>query len=250
MLLFAPPVPQSTPLGFMPVLESELRERQLPERNWRVSFDRGRLRVEDMKAYFDRVPSKRHAKVEPKVVLPIEALVFSGPWALDPGVRVADGSLHALDGGEWGGGIFWIAPSGRPKIQISDANTLIVARLRGGIFAVQSLAHMMFNFSRLVRVDRVRGKWTTRLVTDLHVPIREAVREGDRFVYLGYDGFVSTLEPDGRQREIYRDHTSQSLFSLTRAPDGTLWVGARSAVLRLTPGRGGEYAEQWFAPLP
>ncbi len=170
------------------------------------------------------------------------------------GVPIGGGWMHAFDNGEFGGGIYWF-PRGKPTpILVSSRNTPLLIATSKGCFAIEVLDHMSFSYSRLVRLSRVSTRWVESLVTDLHEAPGEVIQDDNRFV-VAMHGYISTVETDGTQREIYRrgfsfDLTGDPGFqSMVRCADGEIWVGSSQGVLRLRPRPDGEYAAQWFLPL-
>ena len=169
-------------------------------------------------------------------------------WRPGEGVRVDDGWIYGYAAGEFGGGLFWFSSDGKSRKKLSSRNTQLVLKTPKGLFAVQGLTHLMFWYGRLVAIERKDGTWAERLITDLHAS-PAVVADGDRFV-IATRNFVSILETDGRQREIYRPTRLQDfrVESIVRRTNGEIWIGSSSGLLRLIPKLGGEYAAQWFLP--
>ncbi len=248
LLLAFPTQASDAPKGFRPVDESALSSGSArPEAKFfQVSLEEGRVRIETFWERERRERAEAAAKGAPRTTVPLNH-GYSLSWSPGDGVRVRDGWLLPYDLGEWGGGILLFLDDGKRYERVSGNPTTLVARTRRGVFALQSYAHLEFAFSRLVEIRKEREGWRERLVTDLHVPFFRGLQDGERLVYWT-DEFVSTLETDGRQREIYRSLYGAKMGSGVRRKDGELWFGAERGALRLRPGRGGGYAAQWFAP--
>lgn len=171
-------------------------------------------------------------------------------WMPGDGVRVGDGWLFGFAEGEFGGGLWWFSKDGRSHQKISEDNTEAVLVTTKGAFAVEALNHLgMLFYGRLVALERKNGAWTQRTITDLHTsPVVAA--DGNRFL-IATNRYISTLETDGRQREIYngRGMFEFHVNSLVRQKNGDVWAGCWNGVLRLRPTPAGEYAAQWFLPL-
>ena len=103
----------------------------------------------------------------------------------------------------------------------------------------------MFWYSRLVKVERDGKGWKATLVTDLHVSPAAVAPDRERLLFLT-DDYLSSLEVDGRQRELLRWTYPFHPGTMVRRKDGEVWIGGQQAVVRLTPKSGGEYAAQWF----
>ncbi|RYG69187.1 hypothetical protein EON77_14905 [bacterium] len=93
-----------------------------------------------------------------------------------------------------------------------------------------------------------KGGWRIHEITNLHHEPYGVTQDGDRFLFAG-DRFVSTLETNGRQRELYNAEQRLGIRSLVRLANGDIWAGASAALLRLRSKSDAAYAAQWFAPL-
>lgn len=233
------------PVGFRPVDEREV-PRKSESRDYEVSLVGDRVRIERRTEWVARTRREARAapRTKPKLTLPLGSATIE--WSPGVGLKVADGWLIAADAGEFGGGLFLVNAEETKIERLDSANTSSMKIMNGGIYAVQALNHLMFSYSRLVRVERNGGVWRTRLVTDLHVDPTGVATVGDHFVYTSGD-FVSTLETDGTQREIYRSFFQLRLRSLAVLPTGDIWVASAGGVLRLRP-KGEAYAAQRYVP--
>lgn len=250
---------EGAPAGFRPATEHEFAHRfanghvidadirgETPD--WMVSRDGDRLRVESRKDWLDRMRDKNQRppyNQPPKITINVDtAKAF---WWPGQGLRVRDGWLLNVDIGEWGGGIYLIDPNGNGYRQITERNTPIMEKMPQGIFAIESLSHLMFWYADLVEVRREKKGWTTRRITDLHVSPYNVIRSGNGFIY-STNEFISALETDGSQREIFRPLYTHSFSSMVRLPSGPIWLGDPDGLLRLTPKPNGEYDAQWYLP--
>ena len=239
---------QDVPPGFAPTIERAIFRRDsngpgAPD--WMVTLDGKRLRVETRDTYLDRT------RVAPKKDPNARAVKVGGAtfvWVPGDGIAVHDGWIEGFDAGEFGGGLLWFSKDGRTHRLLSHHNTQLVIRTPKGIFAVQSLTHMMFWYAELVAVEKRVGLWTARKITDLHASPR-VIGDGNRFI-LATDEYVTTLETDGTQREIYRTYDRLRIVSMVRRTNGEVWIGSHYGLLRLKPKEGGDYAAQWFLPKP
>jgi len=237
---------QDIPVGFVPADESAVYAARLegPSADWMVTLEDDRLQVETRTDWVTRVKEAPRPKAD--------ATVFLGDtnfrWRRGEGIPMAGGWLHAYDRGEFGGGIAWFSKDGSAHQVVSSDNTQAILTSPRGVYAVQALSHMgAFWYSRLVKVERKGSGWSVRTVTDLHEPFPQVIPDGGRFLYLA-EGYVSTLETDGTQRELYRGSKTLNAASFVRRRSGELWFGASYGILRLRPKAEGAYAAQWFLP--
>lgn len=236
-----------TPPGFKPVGETTIFRRAEPDygaESYMVSLEGDRLRVETRVAWVAR--ESRVKVPRPKVV--IDLGMSRARWNPGEGVRVSDGWLQGFDMGEFGGGLYWFAPDGSSYRRVNDKNVAILGKTSKGLFAVRSLSHLKFWYADLVELVPGAHGWKTRVVTDLHESPGPILQAGDRFVY-ATNRFVTTLETDGTQHEIYHPWSALRPESMVLRSNGEIWIGSTQALLRLTPKADGHYTPQWFVPL-
>ncbi len=92
---------------------------------------------------------------------------------------VADGKLIGLDGGEFGGGL-WFAPRGSSEqVQLSSENVMAILPVSGGALILTEYFHYPHNSGKLYFAsENSGGKWALRLTVDLGAAPVAAVREG------------------------------------------------------------------------
>lgn len=236
------------PAGFKPTSGPELTQRNDDSRtaDYMVTLVGDKLRVETRVDWVKRTTKEAalHRSLHPPKVSFRDDMARID-WSPGDGVQVDGGWLWGYDVGEFGGGLYWFAPDGKSHLRLDHRNTPILAKTSKGLFAVQALTHMMFWYSELVEVTKGATGWTSRRITDLHVTPRQIIQVGDRFVYTAAN-YVSTLETDGSQHEIYRSWPEPGFESMVRRTNGEIWIGAATALLRLTPKANGDYSSQWF----
>lgn len=238
------------PKGFAPVDERIVLRKDpndLSAPGWMVTLEHDRLRVETRVAWVSRDRRESAARKRNPAEQTFRDGMGTLSWRPGEGVRVEDGWLYGYDAGEFGGGLFWFSADGKRRRKVSGRNTQFVLRTPKGVFAVEGLTHLMFWYGRLVQIVRRGDTWTERLVTDLHSS-PAVLADGSRFI-IANPGYVSTLETDGTQHEIYRGFNDFRIESLVRRQDGEVWIGSSHGLLRLRPKTGGDYTAQWFLPL-
>lgn len=235
-----------TPPGFRAVDEADISDMKGEGEDFHVAIVDDRLVVERYSEWRASVDAQIKQKL---VQMPPGVAAFYKvykDWYPIHQLAVKDGWLVAANWGEMGGGLFWVPPNGKAQ-RVSDRNTVLLSKTSKGIFVVQSYAHLMFSYASLAKVERDGSQWTVRTVTDLHVAPHVVIQEGERFLFAAGE-FVSTLEVDGRQQELYHCWFRVVWNSISVAHDGTVWLGSGHGILRLTPGSGGRYEPQWFVP--
>ena len=208
-----------------------------------VSSINGNLRVETRKDWEERQMAEYAAthKGKPKYVVNLGDSSLN--WYAGDGVKVHDGWLDYADVGEFGGGIVWVARDQSKYRVISRDNTRFLASTSKGLFAVQSLEHGLFWFSRMVKLEPSLTGWKVGFVSDLHEVLTAITVDGDHLLFASQN-FVSTLEANGSQRELYRfpaQVSPQSIAIVNRE----IWVGTGSHLLRLVF-KDGEYRGDWL----
>lgn len=236
------------PAGFQPATGPDLTPRDSGSRtpDYMLTLVGDKLRVETRVDWVKRTTREEGLRrIQHPAKVSFKEDMTRIEWSPGEGVQVDGGWLWGYDAGEFGGGLYWFAADGKSHARIDHRNTPILAKTSKGIFAVQALTHMMFWYSELVEVRRTAHGWTSRRVTDLHVSPDQVIQAGDRFIYTAGE-YVSTLETDGSQHEIYRCSPDAGFESMVRRANGEIWIGAATGLLRLTPKTNGEYSSQWF----
>ena len=231
------------PTGFRPVRDLESIQELGTGAEYIVSNDHGKLRVEERLAHEARMRKEGVAtKIKPKFVVKLDNVTVS--WAGFAGTEVNDGSFVNVDEGEFGGGIIWFAKDGSKYIVVSNRQTQILGATSKGVYAVQGLDHMQFWFSKLVRLEHGATGWKTVDVSDLHDVLRPIIQDGDHFVF-ATSYYVSTLETDGAQHELYHYDFTAYPSSIVKVGN-SIWVGTHYHLLRLTKQKKGTYEPEWF----
>ena len=218
--------------------------RNQPDELFHVKIEAGKLRVLNHQAFL-KEDNRREVNVRRKGI-PIVETEYRDWIIPHSGARVKGGFLHAIDNGEWGGGIYF-EPNGSKKLKrISFTNTQMVEAFPQGIYAIQSVGHMDTSFSHLVELTRTKAGWHERRITDLHDVPGAWARIKEAFV-LATDKYVTLVYPTGLQREIFR----ASFFDLGARssvilPNGEIWFGCGWGLLCLKQQRNKSYESSMF----
>ncbi|PTL78674.1 hypothetical protein [Vitiosangium sp. GDMCC 1.1324] len=206
---------------------------------WRVSSDKNGVRVEPE-------PDPEHdTGARLPFALPKELHVGGTRHVL----AVPDGFLVGSDAGEWGGGLFWFSSDGKTWRQLANENVNGLVQLGPGeVLSLHGLNHLgMRRGAARWLVQDAQRQWTvseTKMLDagpQAFVSTPEAlyVVTADSLTRIGRDRQVSVLQPLPTAI-LYPN-------SMTADSHGTLWVGMRHFVLRLTPSGKG-FSREWFVP--
>jgi hypothetical protein len=190
------------------------------------------------------------------------ALLLSehGGERLSDTVAVADGLIVGSDMGEFGGAIWWSGSDGRTDTLRVEGrgSTRFVAdnlhgfvRRQGGLYALVGLAHLSIDVGELLYLSRDgAGRWHAKHVMTLSgSPSVYTLIGTDSALVLAGDT-LSALKFDSiapGRRSLYGNPAWGYAYpsSLLRDKAGTVYMGMRSAVARLTPTAHG-YHEDWL----
>lgn len=238
------------PVGFKAVeMERALNGTtdEMSDPGYVVSLVGDKLRIENGADWSKRVKREQESPDPSRIKFKVDMATLT--WKPGEGVEAGDGWIEGFDVGEFAGGLFWFSKDRKKRAQIDERNTRIVAKTSKGIFAVQALLHLMFWYSDLVEVKPTAAGWTTRVITSLHLGPRTVVQDSDRFLYSTSE-YISTLETDGTQRELYRpDGYNLRLNSMVVRANGDVWAARSNALLRLRR-KGDATVAQWFMKAP
>ena len=240
------------PSGFRQASEVEIyrlgRLDYLTDVDYEVTLVNDKVRVETRVDFVarERKEAEKNPALDP--VHKIDLGQSYGIWNPGDGVKVSDGWLQGWDMGEFGGGLYWFSKGGKRFAKIDRRNTSSVTRAAKGVYAWQGSDHMMFRYSRFVRLEYAKEEWSVHLVSDLHEVPRALIFNSDHFLYVGTE-YVSTMELNGTQRLIYRSPRELRPGGFYKRRNGELWLGTSRAILCLSPVGNRNYKPFWFRPI-
>ncbi len=179
-------------------------------------------------------------------------LVFARAPAQTPQIVFAmpdGGQLVGTDHGEFGGSVEWVSDAGDQRLRLLDANPVAFTAWRGDIYIASGLSHLGLEHGEVYRMrQQGRGRWQIDKVLDLGEAPSAAAAEGDAWTLATGTGLVRV---DLRTLALTRVHTNPQWWqvhpiSIARR-EGRWFVGARSAVIRLSP-LGEGWREDWMVP--
>ena len=222
--------------------------KEFPENGGYQVFQKGgKLKV------LTRVEWVRQQRAKPRFHAPkgsvnVKESGYRATFVPGAGIKVVEGELYDVDIGEWGGGIYFVSNSRKTATKISSRNTEILEQFADGIYAFQSLHHMMFFYAELVKVDFVGGKWVVRTVLSLKEAPNSVNRDGDRFVLL-MDKALLAIYPDGKQRELFNlGSIKNHYWCMTILSNHQIWLGGDAGVAAFVPRLDGTYEHFSYIP--
>lgn len=161
-----------------------------------------------------------------------------------------DGELMGTNLGEFGGKSEWTGQDAVRRVLIPDKNPVAFTRRGDDVFIAMGLAHMSRNSGEIIRLRRVGGgPWQVSKVIDLGEAPSAATRVDDvTWMVLTTNGVTKIDLSELTKKQIYRNNNWWMLYANSIRPLGNSWlIGARRAVIQITPGEG-SYTEEWLAP--
>jgi hypothetical protein len=158
-----------------------------------------------------------------------------------------DGYLVMFDHGEFGGGIEWYEKSGGQPRSITIGATRVrgelvpqnVNRARaidGVLYVLQGVSHMGFSAGQLSALWREHDHFTSRVIARYRSePVDWILQTDGTWLILTWEAIWKTSRNGEVDLVARLPDVLDYPLSLSGAPDGTLYVGGRGAVLRLTP---------------
>lgn len=163
-------------------------------------------------------------------------------------LSTAQGTLIAVDRGEWGGALLWTPEGQSDPVEVLSENVLSVVPDREGVLAIGGLAHGTGDrgFIQPVQYDQAASQWVLRDRLDLGSAPRAVVPTEQGLVIVTDKAVWRYRQHDLRAlKSVNFDFLYPS--SVVVADDGSIYVGMRSAVVRLRPA-GNTWREEWLRP--
>jgi hypothetical protein len=184
------------------------------------------------------------------------------PFAIKPGqaadglygriyaVKVADGWIVGFNAGEFGAGLWWFAPDGKSRYQISYDRVCGFAQTSKGLLALEGLAHLGSDRGQLIGVNRgAQGQWQTDPFVDLGNAPEAATRDKDGSLIVVTTERLLRVRLD-KQVDVLLDHAFWGgLYSNSVIMDGTgsIYIGMRKGVAKITRA-GRKRTVSWLLP--
>jgi hypothetical protein len=156
-----------------------------------------------------------------------------------------DGYVVMFDHGEFGGGIEWYEKSGGPPRSITigavrgelvPQNVNRAMAVDGVLYVLQGLSHMGLSTGQFSALWREHDHFTSRVIARYRSePVDWILQDDGTWWVLTWDAIWRTSRNAEVELVTRLPDVLEYGLSLAKASDGTLYVGGRGAVLRLTP---------------
>jgi hypothetical protein len=176
-------------------------------------------------------------------------------------VRVDDGWVVAFNAGEFGAGTWWVSADGKRNQYIGKHHVVALINTRVGVLAATGIDHMVEGHGDVFLIENAKGKgWRERHLADIGASAYTATATAGgeailvvtrtQLVKVSLDGKVTLLHTGRWDASFDYGPRGISGFypgSVTAALDGSIWIGMRAAIVRLTR-VGSGYKEEWLGP--
>ena len=162
-------------------------------------------------------------------------------------VRLADGNLTSVNQGEFGGHVYW-EPTNGPRQQVAELNLVAFVPTADYVLGIAGLAHLSMNEGQLVAFRRNANRsWSVAKLKDLGAAPEAFTKLGGDTILIALSGALVVAHAPDYLRVLHRNAVWPYTYahSVVRDRAGTIYIGMRSAVARLTPENGG-YREDWL----
>ena len=167
----------------------------------------------------------------------------------EPSIDLEDGGLVGENRGEFGGAVWWEPRSGGRQ-RIAGANPVAFVRVDGVVYGLEGLAHIIIDTGSLVKFERrADGSWQVTKTLDLGAAPYAVFPAADGRLLVAASGALLQVRPPSQVTVLHRNPVWRSTYptSVVRNKVGTVYVGMRSAVARLSPSGSG-LKEDWLVP--
>ena len=180
------------------------------------------------------------------------ALPFTAkpPQQVTPGRRhvlaVSDGFLVGFDAGEWGGALYWYSKDGSKSTKLGDENVHGLVKVAPDLVAsIEGLSHGISSDGNVRWIEH-QASWRANGLTVLDAAPSTFAATPEA-IYIVTSESLARVDPKDRKATTIQPIRSARLYpdSMAIEPDGTLWIGMRQFVVRLTPD-GNRFAETWL----
>jgi hypothetical protein len=186
----------------------------------------------------------------PPPELPAGAKRQQGMFGYESILKTSTGWLLGFDGGEWGGGLWFVDANGTAT-QLYQENVHGFVETSRGVMVFLGVAHMTIDEGRVLIA---RNPVTADTKLEMLAPLDGAP---ETFTKISPDAAlvvtthgISRIASSGEHQTL-----THSIFailypnSIVVTPDASIYVGMRLFVVRLAPAsKPGDYTEQWLVP--
>lgn len=179
---------------------------------------------------------------------PLPARLMPNRFSQGRALRVASGWLVAVDGGEWGGGLWAMSEQGAIEQQLLEGTAVRgLAELPWGFLALVGAPHGYRPPGEAVTARRVGWRWMLGPRWPLGTAAAAFGRKDVDTVVVATLTEVVEISRGGVRKLVDLPEAGPPIASVTETKAGVVHVGMRGFVLVLTPSGPG-YRQEWWAP--
>ncbi len=149
--------------------------------------------------------------------------------------------------GEFGGGVCWFSGDGSKTVKLLSDDVQGFYKTSSGILILVGLTHLLSDYGQVYKYVDIAGKPTTVLLAELDGSPNASIVEADGRVLIATKKSVLRLDANGKIDNLYRPSERLTPHSVAIDGDGSIYVGMRFFVLRLTP-QTDSYSSEWLMP--
>ena len=175
------------------------------------------------------------------------------PYEDTPQIKISlpDGDLIGSNFGEFGGSIEWVKHNSSKRVLIAKTNPVAFTQRGNDVYVAVGLAHLSQNDGNIIKLHRANnGSWQFSQILALVEAPSAATRVDDTtWVILTTNGVTKLDLSSLATEQIHHNENWGMLYANSIRTLGNSWlIGARSAVIRITPSETG-YTEEWLGPV-
>jgi hypothetical protein len=163
-------------------------------------------------------------------------------------VVLSDGKLVSHNMGEFGGDVTW-HPARGASTQVLRGNPVHFEVRNDTVLVFEGLAHLSANYGRVLALTRGRNSWRVDTLGALGFAPAAVTRSSPSSYLVAAADALLLVTASGHVTVLLANQSWGGLYptSIVRDRAGTIYVGARGAVFRVT-GSGRSFSENWLAP--
>ncbi len=163
-------------------------------------------------------------------------------------VVLPGGKLVSHNMGEFGGNVTW-QPAGGTSTPILSGNPVHFEVRNDTVLVFDGLAHGSMNYGYLLVLTHRRNSWRVDTLGSLGFAPAAVTRSSPSSYLVAAADALLLVTASGRVNVLRANQSWGGLYptSIVRDRAGTIYVGARGAVFRVTGG-GPSFSEDWLAP--
>ena len=213
---------------------------------WRVSSEKGSLKIAQyVPQNYDDLPLPPMLKLEAGMP---GRTIRAG---LKSSIHFNNAWLLAYDAGEWGGGLWLSNEDGTKTKRIVSENVRTVVPFNGGVLVLSGLAHITMNFGNAFVLSNPDGMNISleHAISLDGAPSAYSTESDGSILFTTTYGLCRITKTGELQRLFYWPNWTRQQYSnsISVIADGTVFIGMRMFVLKLSLSSGG-YQEEWLLP--